>query len=295
MQEPNSSTRKVYDPSGFTHFYTALLQEIVHYGVPETNARTGHEILVQAAHSFTLDLSLGILPVCGIRRTFPRSAAAEVAWFMSGSQDVSFIREYAPLWDKFVEDDGVTIEAAYGYRWRSAFGRDQITDALHALSRNPSDRRIYISAWDPAEDGLGNPGKNVPCPVGFTLSITDGRLNSTLLIRSSDVFVGLPYDIMGHALLMKAMQRSLVVKGGLEDLRLGDMHVTLAHPHFYNVHGPLFAKAMESRHSDRSFYMPDYTVEEITAAPHAYVKKVADLAKAVDVRPEYHCVPEVVA
>jgi len=190
-----------------------------------------------------------------------------------------------------VEADGKTVDAAYGYRWRMRFGRDQIEDACKALRHNPSDRRVYVSAWDPGEDGLGRPGKNVPCPVGFTLSITGGRLNSTLLIRSSDVFVGLPYDVMGHALLMRAVQCQLA-QGGLK-LELGRMHVTLAHPHFYEVHRDMLTGALRGDHSDDTIVMPAWTLDRIVLDPDGYVTRMAELAKEV-VQPSYHCRPEVV-
>ena len=54
-------------------------------------------------------------------------------------------------------------------------------------------------------------------------------MNSTLWIRSSDVFVGLPYDVMGHAMLMGLMASEL-------DMRPGWLNVSLAHPHLYDVH-----------------------------------------------------------
>lgn len=285
----------------FRPIYEELLMGLLRRGHLETNARTGAAIRVADPCSFTLDLSDGKLPVCGIRKTFPRTAAAEVAWFLLGRKDAGFIRRYAPIWDKFLEDDGETIAGAYGYRWRNHFGRDQIADAIQALDANPSDRRVFISAWDPGQDGLGRPSKNVPCPVGFTLSITDGRLNSTLLIRSSDVFVGLPYDVMGHALLMQAVLSSLnVLRLGRashapQPLKLGCMQVSLAHPHLYEVHREMAEGALAACPSDETIVMPDWGVKRIVSIPEAYVEQVNQLAGRVVRKPEYSCRPEVVA
>lgn len=277
----------------FRETYEGLLTGLLERGHRETNARTGAAIYVGDPCSFTVDLSDRRLPVCGIRRTYPKSAAAEVAWFLQGRKEVDFIRKYAPLWDKFVEDDGRTVAGAYGHRWRNHFGRDQVWDAVTALVANPSDRRIFISAWDPAEDGLGRPSKNVPCPVGFTLSITNGRLNSTLLIRSSDVFVGLPYDVMGHALLMQAVRCSLEALG--LSVELGSMQVSLAHPHLYDVHREMAEAALSAQPSDETIVMPEWGVKRITGFPDAYVAAVAALAGGIAELPEYSCRPEVVA
>lgn len=221
------------------------MTELLESGLEETNERTGSRIKVlPGGVSLKVDLRSGHLPTCGHRKLFPKTAAAEVAWFASGKQDVTWLKKYAPIWDKFVEDDGKTIDAAYGYRWRMFFARDQLEMAVKALRNNPSDRRVYISAWDPARDGLGMVGqKNVPCPVGFTLSIVAGQLHSSLLLRSSDVFVGLPYDIMGHAILMQVLLDSINGQDG--HYELGSMHFTLAHPHLYEAHYDMARHAVE--------------------------------------------------
>lgn len=274
----------------FHAIYKQLLWELLGDGHDEVNSRTGASVRVlRHPFHFNLDMRLGLLPVCGVRRTFPATAAAEVAWFLLGTKDPSFIREYAPIWDKFVEDDG-TIAAAYGYRWREAFGRDQIKLAVEALSNDPSDRRVWVSAWDPAEDGLGARGqKNVPCPVGFSLSIVDGHLNSALVIRSSDVFVGLPYDVMGHALLMQAIAKALP-----SVRKLGCMSVTLAHPHLYGVHHDMAVEALQSEPCTDTRALPDWAVEDIEDDPHRYVAHVKELFRDV-AKAEFHCRPEVVA
>lgn len=278
----------------YRELLTRLLDEDTHV---EMNKRTGVEVAVLEPTSFTIDLSDGYLPIAGNRKVFPKTAAAEVAWFLQGRKEVDFIRKYAPIWDKFVEDDGRTVAGAYGYRWRNQFGRDQLEQALQALVANPSDRRIYISAWDPGQDGLGVPSKNVPCPVGFTLSITNGKLNSTLLIRSSDVFVGLPYDVMGHALLMDAfvasynIQQLGLTRGG--EIGLGVMQVSLAHPHLYEKHFDMASESLLLEPLVGKLRLPGWGLKRIVSIPDAYVEHVATQAKGM-VQPSFSCRPEVV-
>lgn len=273
----------------FSAVYKTLLWRLLSgHAVTEHNERTGVNILASLCPvHFNIDLSNGFLPVCGIRKTYPRTAAAEVAWFVLGSKDISFIREYAPIWDKFVEEDGVTVAGAYGHRWREQFGRDQLAKAIEALKANPSDRRVVVMAWDASQDGLGNPSKNVPCPIGYTLSIVNGRLNSAIILRSSDVFVGLPYDVMGHALLMQAIATSLGVK-------LGVMSVTLAHPHLYEVHEAMALEALQSETVVGCIAMPTWSIEDIEEDPHGYVLDVKEMIQDKLPQPPYFCRPEVV-
>lgn len=258
----------------FHETYKDLLSHLIDSDI-EHNKRTGVNIKVSDTPiSFNIDLSNGVLPTIGVRKTFPRSAAAEMAWFVQGEQDISFIKRYAPMWDKFsetIKKDDSEIEgvlAAYGYRWRHHFGRDQLNDAIKALEKDPSNRRIYISAWDASNDGLLEEGQsNVPCPVGFTLSIVKGRLNSVLTLRSSDVFVGLPYDVMGHALLMDSIAKTLKVD-------LGIMHTTLAHPHLYQFHWEMTRNCIKNDPIIPDLQMPHWSLSEIEKNPTEYVEKV---------------------
>ncbi len=269
--------------------YPQIVRHILKKDFVETNGRTGREIaMLPYPVGFSVDLRSRRLPLPGNRRVWPATAAAEVAWFVSGKQDVTWLRQYCPIWDKFTEDDGKTIKAAYGYRWRIAFGRDQLREGIDALIDDPTNRRVYISTWDPSNDGLNEKDqRNVPCPVGFTLSLVDGALNSALLIRSSDVFVGLPYDVMGHALLMDAIAESVAARG------LGWAHVTLAHPHIYAVHYDMAGQSLDRIWAEKP-EMPRWSIEEIEADPDGYVARVKTLAG--DVRPHPLTLrPEVVA
>lgn len=294
------------DAEGFGLLYSYLLLEIMRRGHEETNARTGKRVRIYSGGpvSFAIDLSDGLLPITKTRKLFPGTAAAETAWYLMGTQDATFMLKHAKVvWEKFVEEIDVTrdalgynplneasalyvrgdkngvfmkgVKAAYGYRWRSHFGRDQIEDAIAALQENSTNRRIYVSAWDPMEDGLLKKNQlNVPCPVGFTLSIVDGKLTSAYMLRSSDVFVGLPYDVMGHALLMSAIAKTL-------DVPLGTMHFTLAHPHVYDVHFEMADRCLDNSLDGSCPMLPNWSVEQIEKDPDGYVSFVKELAGRV--------------
>lgn len=286
----------------FWHAYQFLLGQLLTCDV-ETNERTGARVRVlPGATSFGIDLSTRVLPTAGIRRVYPRVAAAEVAWYISGEQDATWMTKQAPIWDKFVEplerlslEGGFPhkvqfegVEAAYGYRWRRHFDRDQLKTALQALHDNPSDRRVVICAWDPAQDGNGTQGqKNVPCPAMLTFNVVGGKLHSTMLLRSSDVFVGLPYDVLGHALLMDAIATELGVG-------LGIAHFTLAHAHLYEAHWGMAEEAIIQQPVVPPMAMPGWTVYAIEKDRDGYVQAVRD-ATALHDWPKFAPRPEVIA
>jgi thymidylate synthase len=268
--------------------YCTLLRELLYHGVDEFNERTGTRIKVLPTPvSLLIDVRNGKMPVPGNRKMHVKTAAVEAAWFLRGDQDTEFLRKHGcKIWDQFLEDDGVTIKRAYGFRWRRFFGRDQIRMAIDALRKNPSDRRVWISAWDPASDGLGEMGqKNVPCPVGFTLAIVAGRLNLTLFKRSTDVFVGLPYDVMGLFLVQSLIARELGVETGW-------FHVTMAHPHLYEAHWEMAKESLRKIYSTRP-EVPALSLTEAEADWDGFIETQRQLGLEVE-WPEFNPRPEVI-
>lgn len=260
--------------------YFELLNRLTTQGVVETNARTSTTIkMIPGGYSFKLSLEHGKLPVAGNRKYWPHIAAAEVAWQFMGTKDPEFILKHAPkIWQDFVETDG-KIETAYGYRWRGHFGRDQLAMAIEELRSNPTNRQLYISAWDPGLDGLGgDQPKNVPCPVGFSVTRTKNDLHMSVFIRSSDVFVGLPYDIMGYALMLDALAASV-------DCTPSTLHFTLAHPHCYKPHFLMMDECVQGTHrswtEDVQPSLPGWSMAMILENPDGYVDTVKTLANRV--------------
>lgn len=277
----------------FSQVYRQLTDSIMRRGMEEVNERTGAKIrMLGCPASFMIDLTAGRLPVPGNRKVYPGTAAAEVAWMLSGQRSTQWLRKYCKIWDKFVEPGTDVVDNAYGYRWRGHFGRDQVSAALSSLRADPTDRQVWITAWDPAMDGMYGTlpremrPKNVACPVGFSVNITRGNLNLAVFIRSSDVFVGLPYDVMGYALLLDAFAVTL-------DRGPGFLHVTLAHPHIYESH---FEDAFEGLRAgnvvDRP-EMPGITIPNIEEQPDLYVDFMKKASRVVR-WPSFNPRPEVV-
>jgi len=272
--------------------YYNILFEIMEHGVTSTNKRTGVKVkTLRHPWSFILNLSNWQLPVPGNRRFWPHIAAAEVAWQVKGTQDPNFIMQHAPkIWGKFIDEDG-TLLTAYGYRWREHFGRDQLQEAIDALRKDPTNRQVYIAAWDPGFDGLDTPNQpmNIPCPVGFSVTVIGDKVHLAVHIRSSDVFVGLPYDVMGYAYMLFAFASSLEVEPG-------SLHVTLANAHIYEPHfGDAYASIDSKRTwiADHEPAVSPFDFAMIEATPGNYVDRMKELANKVN-KHTWNPTPEVI-
>ena len=136
-----------------------------------------------------------------VRRTpvNPAAVLSEVIWIACGRRDACFVNFWNPALPEFAGTDDI-YHGAYGYRLRRAYGFDQLVAAAEALLTNPSSRQVCLSIWDPATDMprvLGAPrSKDVPCNVFSMVKVRDGRLHWTQIMRSNDLWLGLPVNLV---------------------------------------------------------------------------------------------------
>jgi thymidylate synthase len=69
-----------------------------------------------------------------------------------------------------------------------------------------------------------------PCHLLYQFYVARGALSAQLYIRSSDVFLGLPFNIASVALLVHMLAQQC-------DLTLGEVVITLGDAHLYSNHG----------------------------------------------------------
>ncbi len=112
----------------------------------------------------------------------------EGLWMLNGNNDVAWISQFSKNIEQF-SDNGKSFHGAYGFRWRSYFGFDQLERAINILKANPNDRRCVIQMWD-AEGDLGKTGKDFPCNTQIMFRVSDGHLDMTVINRSNDIIWG---------------------------------------------------------------------------------------------------------
>lgn len=205
--------------------YQSIIKKIMDEGIEEYNERTGKKVKALPGITFQIDLEKDGFPILTLRKSPFRSAIAECIWFISGKKDPTFLRTFTKMWDLFLEEDG-TIAAAYGYRWRHAFGKDQLGSLIELLQKDPSSRHGVVITWDPKDDGYGGTTKkNVPCPFTFTVNIIGGRLHLHNIIRSNDMMLGCPFDVLGFSLLACILAQKLNVQPGIYTHSISNAHI----------------------------------------------------------------------
>ncbi len=147
----------------------------------------------------------------------PAFAIVEVFWILSGRNDARFVK----FWNRDLEKyagKAETYHGAYGFRIRKHFGMDQLERAFLALRGKPMSRQVVIQMWDPTSDFPTEDGsevsEDVPCNICSMLKIRDGRLEWTQVMRSNDIFLGLPYNFVQFTMLQEILAGWLGVEVG---------------------------------------------------------------------------------
>ena len=88
--------------------------------------------------------------------------------------------------EQFLSDDKQGFVYTYGNRLRKHFqGIDQIKEAINRLKNCKESRRAISVTWDPPTD---TKQEEVPCMILVDFKIRDGKLHTTGLWRSHDIY-----------------------------------------------------------------------------------------------------------
>ena len=156
------------------------------------------------------------------------------------------------IWDgngsrEFLDRRGLSHREAgdlgpvYGFQWRhfgakyvdmhtdySGQGVDQLADCIDKIINNPEDRRIIMSAWNPADlEEMALPPCHMFCQ--FYVDTQKNELSCQMYQRSADMGLGVPFNIASYALLTHMIAYVTGRKAGDFVHTIGDAHVYLNH------------------------------------------------------------------
>jgi thymidylate synthase len=222
--------------------YLELLEDILENGVIKGD-RTGTGTKSVFGRMFRHNLSKGF-PLLTTKKLHFKSIANELIWFLSGNTNVSWLNENGvTIWNEWATEDN-ELGPVYGQQWTAWPTKDgrtinQIDYVIDTLRKNPNSRRILFHGWNPEflPDETISPQENAkqgrmalpPCHLLYQFYVAEGRLSSLLYIRSSDSFLGLPYNIASLALLTHMVAQQC-------DLAPHEIVVTMGDLHAYSNH-----------------------------------------------------------
>jgi thymidylate synthase len=160
----------------------------------------------------------------------PAFAIAEAVWIVSGRNDARFLNHWNPKLPFFAGNTD-QYPGAYGHRLRHHFGIDQIARAVETLSVWKESCQVVLQIWDPRSDFPRNgqaTSRDIPCNTCSFLKIRDERLEWMQVMRSNDLFLGLPYNLVQFTVLQELIAGWVGVEIGayhhISDSLHGYMH-----------------------------------------------------------------------
>lgn len=232
--------------------YLTVLKDILHKGIKKED-RTNTGTLSTFGNQMKFDLSNDTFPLLTSKKTFFRGIVEELLWFLSGNTDAkTLMNKKIYIWNgntsrEFLDKKGLThypvgdIGPTYSFNFRhygaqyftcnddyTGFGYDQVKEVLRMIKEEPNSRRIIINLWEPTTiDKVALP----PCMFfyQFYVDTVNKKLNCHCVIRSSDTFLGLPFNIGTGALITNIFAH-------LTDLTPGELTITTSDTHIYLNH-----------------------------------------------------------
>lgn len=192
--------------------YRGLLQGLLHEG--RTTAPHGRPTLELLGVTLHLGASWQNILVHPVRNLNYRFMVAEWLWVALGQNRLADLTRYNSRMAAF-SDDGLTLAGAYGPRLAPQL------PYVHRALADPDSRQAVAIIWTPSPPA----SKDLPCTVALQFILRRGQLNLIVTMRSSDAWLGVPYDFFTFSMLQNSLAGTLGVERGFIQLNLGSSHL----------------------------------------------------------------------
>ncbi len=219
------------------NIYLNLLKDVLENGTQKGD-RTGTGTTSVFGRQIRHNLKDGF-PLLTTKKLHFKSIANELIWFLNGDTNNKWLNENGvKIWDEWALEDG-SLGPIYGKQWTAWPTKDggeinQIDYVVDTLKNNPNSRRILFHGWNVEylPDESISPQENVkqgrmalpPCHLLYQFYVANGKLSGQLYIRSSDIFLGLPYNIASLSLLVHMLAQQCDLEPGEVIVSFGDLH-----------------------------------------------------------------------
>lgn len=179
-----------------------------------------------------------------------KAVVSELLWFLEGSTTTHRLaeikndnkpyeqlneKERFTIWNDNYEKQGKELGYENGelgpiysaqYRNFNGEGVDQVQEVINKIRNNPTDRRLIVSAWNPAQLKLA---ALPPCHMMYQFYVDNDKLSLMWYQRSVDTTLGLCFNVASYALLLHIVAK-MTNKIPFELIgTLGDTHIYKNH------------------------------------------------------------------
>jgi len=210
--------------------------------------------------------ALANILVNAARQPSYRFMVAEWLWIWFGRDDVATIKQYNTRIADF-SDNGIDFNGAYGVPVREQWPR-----LLELLTQDPETRQAVLSIYRVPK----GPTKDVPCTIAAQFLLRRRYLQTIVTMRSSDIWLGLPYDFFNFSQLANILSAQLRGRG--IDAIPGSVTFHLGSSHLYDVNLDAASRVLDGFTRDTATLTSPLFLE----APPAALEDVL-VRRAVDV------------
>jgi dihydrofolate reductase/thymidylate synthase len=241
----NFIIEEVQEFSNFSHYvfvpenkgeiqYLKLLRNVIHTD-NNFEGRNG-SVLRNVVNHMKFNLQ-NEFPLLTTKRMFFRGIVEELLFFLRGETNSKILEEKGiNIWKgntckEFQEKTGLNYPEGemgpmYGYQWRqfnSNKDLDQLSEVINQIKNEPSSRRILLTDYNPLQ---AKEGVLYPCHSIIIQFFVEGDyLDMFCYNRSSDLFLGLPFNIASSSLMLLILAKMTGKIGRYFNLSLGDCHI----------------------------------------------------------------------
>lgn len=155
-------------------------------------------------------------------------ALAELIWMLNGSDDANVINYWNSSLPNYAGNYS-NYPGAYGKRIFLNYGMNQLDRVYETLKKHPDSRQAVILIWDPKTDMPNYKGEpnneDIPCNICSMIKVRNKKLEWTQIMRSNDLVLGMPYDVVQFTSVQEILASWLGVEVGSYNHLSDSLHI----------------------------------------------------------------------
>lgn len=197
-------------------------------------------------HTIVIDARFCVLAIPARKLNY-HFMAAEAYWILSGDDRVATI---APWNIKIAEfsDDGERFFGAYGPKVKA-----QLPYVIEKLLEDRDTRQAGLTLWRESPPKT----KDIPCTISIFFSLVDNQLSCHVYMRSSDQWLGLPYDLFNFSMLTHLVCCRYNERHGGDTISPGWLFLTAASSHLYEPQWGLAQACLDENRVELTYSTPE--------------------------------------